>query len=60
MSALNPVRAIFYWFFPPVPKKTYTKSGGVMRRTMQIQVFFHFVFFVGTMMAVGMKEMLFE
>ena len=58
--SLNPIRSIFYWFFPPVPKITYTEQGARMRNVMQIQTFFHFVFFVGNLMAIGVQPMLLQ
>ena len=58
--SLNPIRSIFYWFFPSVPKKTYTEEGERMRNVMRFQVFFHFVFFVGNLSAIGVQGMLFE
>ena len=58
--SLNPIRSIFYWFFPPVPKKTFTEEGERMRNAMRFQVFFHLIFFVGNLMAIGAQGMLFE
>ena len=58
--SLNPIRSIFYWFFPPVPKKTFTPEGERMRNVMRFQVFFHILFFVGNLGAVGVQGMLFE
>ena len=58
--SLNPIRSIFYWFFPPVPKQAFTPEGDHMRNVMRFQVFFHFVFFVGNLMAIGVQGMLFE
>ena len=60
MSALNPIRSIFYWFYPPVPKKCHTDEGERLRTVMQFQVFFHFVFFVGNLMAIGCQPMLLQ
>ena len=58
--SLNPIRSIFYWFFPPIPKVAHTEEGIRMRNVMQFQVFFHFVFFVGNLMAIGVASMLME
>ncbi len=58
--SLNPIRSIFYWFYPPVPKTTFTEQGAKMRNVMFFQVFFHFLFFVGNLMAIGVAEMLMQ
>ena len=60
MSALNPIRSIFYWFYPPVGKKCHTEEGEQIRNVMLFQCFFHFVFFVGNLMAIGVQAMLLE
>ena len=58
--SLNPIRSIFYWFYPPVPKTTFTEEGARMRNISFFQVFFHFIFFVGNLMAIGYIGMLME